>query len=171
MNFRENGKNPGQPQVGFTLIELVVVIVILGILTLVAAPKFINLRDDAKTASLQAVEGSMKSAVAMVYAKSVIQGNQNLMAGDGVVVNINGSDLSIKYGYPRADYSSISTKGSWEDLIVLDTDVFTSTIVKGHFVVYIGDIPPTALQDKCMVSYKQVDGPTTLPIITMNECK
>ncbi|NQZ50713.1 MAG: type II secretion system protein [Moritella sp.] len=155
---------------GFTLIELVVVIVILGILAVTAVPKFINLKDDANTATLQAVEASMKSAIAMVYAKSIIKGNQNLTAGAGVVVDINGSDLSIKYGYPRADYSSVSAKGSWEDLIDLDASVFSSIIVGGHFVIYIGETPPTGLNDKCIVGYKQVNGPTSTPEITLNDC-
>lgn len=155
---------------GFTLIELVVVIVILGILAITVAPKFISLQDDANNSTLQAVEASMQSAIAMVYAKSVITGNQNLTAGDGVVVDINGSDLSIKYGYPRADYSPTSVKGSWNDLIELDPNALASTIVGGQFVIYLGEIP-TSLNDKCIVSYKQVDLATSPPEIKMNDCK
>lgn len=45
-----------QPQ-GFTLIELVVVIVILGILAVTAAPQFLNLQGDARRASLQGLKG------------------------------------------------------------------------------------------------------------------
>ena len=59
---------------GFTLIELVVVIVILGILAAVAAPKFMDLQSDARAASLKGVEAAFKSADKMFYAKTVIQG-------------------------------------------------------------------------------------------------
>ncbi|MEI6896650.1 MAG: prepilin-type N-terminal cleavage/methylation domain-containing protein [Psychromonas sp.] len=60
---------------GFTLIELVMVIIILGVLAATVAPKFINLQYDARAATVMALGGALKSVNNLVYAKSVIAGN------------------------------------------------------------------------------------------------
>lgn len=59
---------------GFTLIELIVVIVILGILAVSAAPKFIELQGDARAATLRGMMGAVKSANSMILGKAVIHG-------------------------------------------------------------------------------------------------
>ncbi|WP_422768146.1 type IV pilin protein [Photobacterium leiognathi subsp. mandapamensis] len=61
---------------GFTLIELVVVIVILGILAVVAAPKFMNLQVDARNASLKGLEGSLNQLLVQPMPNSQLQGSK-----------------------------------------------------------------------------------------------
>lgn len=59
---------------GFTLIELVIVIIILGILSVTAAPKFVSLQDDARKAAAQGVAAAIDSAVQLAHMRAVIEG-------------------------------------------------------------------------------------------------
>jgi MSHA pilin protein MshA len=84
---------------GFTLIELIVVIVILGIMAAVAGPKFVNLQTDARIAVMSGVEGSVRSAATLVYSKSLINGTEGL---DPSSVTVQGVAVATSFGYPTA---------------------------------------------------------------------
>ena len=60
-------------QAGFTIVELVVVIALLGILAAVALPRFLNVTDDAHAASVNGTGGALRSAVALVKAQAVVE--------------------------------------------------------------------------------------------------
>ncbi|MGN5139063.1 type II secretion system protein [Aeromonas sp. 164P] len=91
-------------QAGFTLIELVIVIVILGILAVTAAPKFLNLQDDAKEAAAQGVMAAVKSGAQIVYGKAAIEGKERATSD---AISINGEDIAIAFGYPQAGEDGI----------------------------------------------------------------
>jgi MSHA pilin protein MshA len=62
--------NTRKAQGGFTLIELVIVIVLLGLLAAVAIPRFVDLQDDALAASCDGVRGALFSTAAILYAEN-----------------------------------------------------------------------------------------------------
>ena len=89
-------------QKGFTLIELVVVIVILGLLAATALPKFVDLTTNARQSSVSGVAGGLRSAAALAKAQFLVNGSAGgFITMDGTSVAVNAS------GYPTGDATGI----------------------------------------------------------------
>ncbi|KZK69587.1 prepilin-type N-terminal cleavage/methylation domain-containing protein [Shewanella sp. SP1S1-7] len=83
-------------QTGFSLIELVIVIVILGLLAATAIPRFLNVTDDAEDASVDGVAGGLSTAVSFVRSQWEVDGRQN----SSVILDGNTVNVDTRFGYP-----------------------------------------------------------------------
>lgn len=86
---------------GFTLIELIIVIVVLGILAVTAAPKFLNIQKDAEIGTLQGLKAALLSSANIVYAKALVEGAQD--SPDETL----SSGIRVRYGYPYATQTNL----------------------------------------------------------------
>jgi MSHA pilin protein MshB len=111
-------------QSGFTLIELVVVVVILGFLAVTAIPKFIDLTEQAKQANIEGMAGGFATAVSLTRAQWEAEGrpqntsNENSVNYDGSVLFLTTpatNNANLRPGYPMGTATGGLTNGSMND--------------------------------------------------------
>lgn len=146
--FKE--KNMVRKQNGFTLIEVVMIIVIIGILAAVAIPRFIALRADARAAAVKGMYNAVKSVSAMTHVA--------YLAHDSGPIAVKGAKVTIVNGYPAA-----AEADGIENAVQFDAADFTYTKGAPARFAHAGVGSPA----NCAVFYKEAAA-GGMPIITMD---
>ncbi|WP_025821326.1 type II secretion system protein [Shewanella marina] len=158
-------------QQGFTLIELVVVIIILGILAVVAAPKFINLQGDARVSTLKGMQAAIQSANTLVYSKASLQGLEDKAGQTVKLSNTSGDTVTTDFGSIVATKAALS-KG----LDVKFTEGTSPSAAEDGWIINVPKDSNTATiwqagaPDKCTLTYTpatKADDTVTAPTFTI----
>ena len=156
MLYALSGSRLNRQQSGFTLIELVMVIVVLGILSAFAIPRFADLRSEARIAVLEGALASVRSAAAIAHAKALVSPTP---ISNGSTVDLEGANILIHNEYPDATSDGIIAAAQ------VSTDDFTVTSVNQN-VIRIGVLNVS----NCRFDYRRVtaagSAPTFINLVT-----
>ena len=136
----------GKRAKGFTLIELVVVITVLGILAAFAVPRFINLQARARASAIESLQGALRSSATLTHSMWMV-------SGQPPTVPVEGATITMSNGYPNLgtiDDTLVDIAGFTYDAL---TGVFVKTGATNGATCSVAYTPPAVLGDPPSITY------------------
>ncbi len=166
-------------QTGFTLVELIMVIVILGVLSAFALPRFANLSTDAAKAALKGAKASIESASGIAHAACIASSACTEATATYADFSIEGEAIDFVYGYPAAGTGTTdgAAAANWNDSIVVMAGIScTDGATVGDFTCTLtGTTTPRSIAitrtdlPNCSITYTEPSGANTRPLIVLDE--
>ena len=156
---------------GFTLIELVVVIVILGVLSAFALPRFADLSGNARQAKMEAAYGTMQSASSIVGMVCKTDAACDPSApstggGTGNSIELEGENIILAFGYPRRTEAGIARASGIQDVSDGGDYLLSQSVVSGIERLRVRPNDDTAAEN-CEVLYREAESAGQSPEITL----
>lgn len=169
-----------QLQKGFTLIELIIVIIILGILAVTAAPRFLDLSTDARVSAMQGILGAVRASSQITHAALLVRSGSVAIEGVDVQTDPDptttaGSDVIAPFTYAHAedicDLIGLTTTDGAAGELGTDDPSDSLTCTTTATAVTIQDTAATT-PAQCQIVYTEASNANTPPTIipTLTAC-
>ncbi len=137
-------------------------IIILGILAVTAAPKFIDISSDARGATMKAVAGAIDSAKNMAYTSAALKGEEKDPSSGGIITTLD----TLAFGYPKANKGGIET---WTEIYLHrngksgDFDFKLQPTTPPVFIIFPNGMSEN---DDCIVTYIEATATSAASVST-----